>query len=129
MLILDDITERKKSELALKESERKLQESNEELKIFVAGVEQSGSSIIFTDLEGRIEYVNKKFNEITGYTLEEVQGTNARILKGGVKSAEYYTEMWDTIQSGKTWKGEFSNVNKKGELYYGEAIISPIKND
>ncbi len=101
----------------------------EQLKILSAGVEQSGSSIVITDLDGKIEYVNKKFTEITGYTFEEAKGQNPRFLKSGDKPTAYYTELWNILKSGKTWKGEFLNKKKNGENFYEEAIISPIKND
>ena len=90
-------------------------------------VEQSPVSIIITDIQGNIEYVNPKFVELTGYLLDEVQGKNPRILKGGNKSLEEYRLLWDTILSGNTWKGEFINKRKNGELYYEYAFISPIK--
>ncbi len=92
-------------------------------------VEQSANSIIITDTKGNIEYVNKKFIDISGYSFEEVLGKNPRILKTNFKSKEEYKELWDTILSGKEWNGVFCNKNKKGEIYWESATISPIKNE
>jgi hypothetical protein len=111
--ILRDITERVKAE----EQIRKLSQS----------VVQSPASIVITGLDGNIEYVNPKCCEITGYTFEELLGTNPRILKSGETPASEYKKMWDTITSGKEWTGEFHNKKKSGELYWESALISPIK--
>jgi PAS domain S-box-containing protein len=90
-------------------------------------VEQSASSIVITDLEGKIEYVNPKFTQLTGYSLEEAIGENPRILKSGVTPPEEYRHLWEIIKSGGEWKGEFHNKKKNGELYWESALISPIK--
>jgi PAS domain S-box-containing protein len=89
-------------------------------------VEQSPVSIVITDTSGKIEYVNQKFTEVTGYSFKEAAGKNPRILKSGELSAETYKELWDTITSGKTWSGEFHNRAKNGELFWELANISPI---
>jgi two-component system sensor histidine kinase/response regulator len=94
----------------------------------LAAVEQSTSSVIITDLRGNIEYVNPKFTELTGYTLEEALGKNPRILKSGEHSVEMYEQLWRTITSGGEWRGEFHNKKKNGELYLESAVISPIRN-
>ncbi len=90
-------------------------------------VEQSGSSIVITDLEGNIEYVNPKFTRLTGYTLEEARGKNPRILKSGATPPEEYARLWEMIKSGAAWRGEFHNRKKNGDLYWESALISPIK--
>jgi PAS domain S-box-containing protein len=92
-------------------------------------VEQSPVSIVITDTNGLIEYVNPKFCEVTGYTREEVLGENPRILKSGETREEEYRELWRTITSGKTWKGLFHNRRKNGELFWEEATIGPVKDD
>ncbi len=101
---------------------------NELIKLSRA-VEQSPSVVVITDLEGNIEYVNPKFCELTGYSFEEAAGQNPRILKSGDKPEEFYKDMWDTIQSGKEWRGEFCNKKKNGEEYWELALISSIRND
>ncbi len=92
-------------------------------------IEQSPLSILITDADARIEYVNPKFSEITGYSLEEVRGKNPRILKSGEMPPEKYKELWDTITAGFIWQGEFHNKKKNGELYWEHAYISPVKNN
>jgi PAS domain S-box-containing protein len=90
-------------------------------------VEQSGSSIVITDLDGNIEYVNPKFTRLTGYTLEEARGKNPRLLKSGATPPEEYARLWQMITSGGEWRGEFHNRKKNGDLYWESALISPIK--
>ncbi len=102
-------------------------EAEEQIRKLSRGVEQSPATIIITDINGKIEYVNPKFTETTGYTFEEAIGKNPRILKSGEKSPEEYQLMWQTIKAGKEWRGEFHNKKKKGELYWEQASISPIK--
>ena len=89
-------------------------------------IEASPVSVVITDIEGNIEYVNPFFEEKTGYTLKEVIGGNPRILKSGKQSISYYTNMWNTILSGKIWRGEFQNKKKNGEIYWEKGIISPV---
>jgi len=92
-------------------------------------VEYSPASILMTDKLGNIEYVNQKFIELTGYTLEEVKGKNPRILSSGETPVQEYKSLWDTLLAGKEWSGEFYNQKKNGEFYWARQIISPIKND
>ena len=91
-------------------------------------VNQSPISIVITDRNGNIEYVNPKFIETTGYSFEEIIGKNPRILKGTKKTPEEYKELWSVITSGKEWHGEFHNKRKDGTLFWEKASISPIKN-
>jgi len=93
-----------------------------------SAVEQSAGSIVITDLEGNIEYVNKKFGEVTGYSFEEVKGQNPRILKSGETPANIYKDMWETVLAGSDWRGTFHNKRKDGSLYWETTTISPIKN-
>ncbi|MEJ5350786.1 MAG: PAS domain S-box protein [Melioribacteraceae bacterium] len=92
-------------------------------------VDQSSSIIIITDLEGKIEYTNPKFTEVTGYFFEEVRGKKMNFLKSGYTPDHEYEELWKRILSGKEWRGEFKNRKKNGEFYWESATISPIKND
>ena len=108
-----DISERKRSEL--------------ELCKLSSAVTQSPISVMITDIDGNLEYVNPKFTQITGYESEEVMGENPRILKSDVQAPEFYQDMWDTLISGEDWHGEFCNRKKNGELYWEQASISPIR--
>ena len=102
--------------------------AEERLRKLSRAVEQSPASIVITDLEARIEYVNPKFSELTGYTSAEVLGRNPSILQSGETPAETYEQMWRALCSGKEWQGEFSNRKKNGERYWELASISPIFN-
>lgn len=108
-----DITERKRTEDALR--------------LLSSAVEQSPVSVLITDLQGRITYVNRKFTQWTGYSFEEILGKNPRILKSGHTTPEEYRKMWKTITQGSEWHGEFRNRKKNGELYWESAAITPIK--
>ena len=90
-------------------------------------VEQSPASVVITDADGNIEYVNPRFSSLTGYAREEVIGRNPRILKSGLTAASTYQELWGTILSGREWHGEIINKKKGGDLYWESASISPIK--
>lgn len=100
--------------------------ANTELKILSRAVEQSPVSIVITDPNGNIEYVNPKFEQVTGYTSAEAIGKNPRILSGGSKPVEEYREMWATLTAKKVWHGEFLNRCKDGTLLWESASISPI---
>ncbi|MCF6154583.1 MAG: PAS domain S-box protein [Candidatus Brocadia sp.] len=100
----------------------------DELRKLSNAIEQSPCSIVITDTNGNIEYVNPKFCKTTGYTPEEAIGQNTRILKSGEKPPEEYKCLWDTITTGNEWRGELHNKKKCGERYWEYASISPIKN-
>jgi len=109
---LRDITERKRSENALRQ--------------LSAAVEQSPVTVVITDPKGNITYVNPKFTQTTGYTLEESVGRNPRILNSGHAPRELFQTLWRNILAGKEWRGEFRNRKKNGELYWESAAITPI---
>ncbi len=90
--------------------------------------ENSPASVVITAKDGTIEYVNPTFCKVTGYTPEEAIGNNPRVLKSGNLSESFYKDMWDTINSGRTWRGDFINRKKNGEEFWESASISPIKN-
>jgi len=92
-------------------------------------IEQSPSTIVITDVDGNIEYVNPKFSEVTGYSAEEAFGQNPRILKSGEMADEVYKEMWDTIGAGEVWRGELQNRKKNGELFWEWVTLASIKNE
>jgi PAS domain S-box-containing protein len=100
--------------------------AEQQLRELSMAVEQSPVSIVITDTRGQIEYVNKKFAEVTGYSAEEAIGQNPRILKSGKVPAEEYTRLWKTILRGEDWHGEFLNRKKSGELYWEDAVITPV---
>ncbi len=100
---------------------------NQNRKLSVA-IERSSVIFIVTDSQGNIEYTNPRFTEVTGYTDEEVRGKNPRILKSGLMPLTIYQDLWQTILSGVSWRGELQNRKKNGDLYWGLAAITPIYN-
>lgn len=90
-------------------------------------VEQSIGSVMITDINGAIEYINPTFSQITGYTPDEVIGKNPSLLKSGATSLATYKNLWETITTGNSWRGVFCNKKKDGDLYWEQANISPIK--
>jgi two-component system, sensor histidine kinase and response regulator len=92
-------------------------------------VEQSPASIVITDLEGRIEYVNTAFEKSTGYTLAEAIGRNPRLLQSGHTPKAVYLDLWQTLSRGETWRGEFENRRKDGSEYSELAIVAPVRSE
>jgi PAS domain S-box-containing protein len=90
-------------------------------------VQQSPESIIITDLQGQIEFVNDSFVRISGYSAEELMGSNPKILQSGKTPPETYHAMWSALRHGMPWSGEFCNRRKDGSEYMEFAIISPIR--
>lgn len=100
----------------------------EDLRKLSMAVEQSPASIIITNTNGEIEYVNPKFQEVTGYAATEVIGKKTSILKSGQTPDLEYKQLWEMIITGEEWHGEFHNKKKNGELFWESATIAPIKN-
>lgn len=91
-------------------------------------VEQTPASVVVTDTQGKIEYVNPAFERVTGYAMEEVIGQNPSILKSGITPTELYQSMWLTISKGEVWRGEICNRKKNGELFWELGTVSPVRN-
>ncbi|OEH86291.1 hypothetical protein BHU72_13780 [Desulfuribacillus stibiiarsenatis] len=102
--------------------------AREEANLLLKAVENSPSCLVITDVDGNIEYVNSKFIEVTGYTADEVIGSNPRVLKSSNTSPKTYEELWQSITSGNEWRGELQNKRKNGEIYWESLSISPIMN-
>ncbi len=113
--IFEDISRQKAAELKIKQ--------------LSMAVEQSPNSVVITDTEGTIQYVNPAFIRITGYTFSEAIGQNPSILKSGKTPDAVFKKMWETITSGKGWSGQFINKKKNGELYEEHVTIDPIRNE
>lgn len=112
VLIFNDITDKKWSEEML-------------YKLFKV-VEQCPISIMITDINGRIEFVNPKFTEMSGFDYKSIIGETPRILKSGKQNNEFYRDMWEKILSGKIWSGRLCNRKKNGELYWESSNISSV---
>lgn len=97
------------------------------LAMLAAAVREAAESIMITDTNGNILYVNPCFEIMTGYKLAEVSGKNASILNSGRQDSDFYREMWKTISEGRVWTGQFTNRKKDGSLFEEDAVISPVR--
>jgi PAS domain S-box-containing protein len=98
----------------------------EMLRKLSTAIEQSPLSVVITDLDANIQYVNPHFMKVTGYSREEALGQNPRILQSGQTSKETYDELWDALTNGRVWRGELVNKRKNSEFYWEEVHISPV---
>jgi PAS domain S-box-containing protein len=110
---LVDVTERRRNE--------------EQLRWLSLAVDQSPTSVVMTNLAGDIEYVNRAFTDVTGYTLAEVRGRNPRILGSGTTSPDAYRDLWSSITAGRPWHGELMNRKKDGTAYWDAMWVYPIR--
>ncbi|WP_319547862.1 PAS domain S-box protein [Desulfogranum marinum] len=92
----------------------------------IAAIEQTRDAIVITDKDAKIKYVNPAFEIISGYTSEEVFDKNPRILKSDEQDASFYQDLWQTLNSGQTFKGRMVNKRKDGDFFTEEATISPV---
>ncbi len=90
-------------------------------------VDQAAESILITEPDGRIVYVNPAFETITGYGKNEVLGKTPRILGSGNHDRSYFASLWGTIRRGEVWSGHITNRRKDGSLYEEEMVISPVR--
>lgn len=117
-----DITMRKQAEVQLRNS-------RDELRRLTRIIDESINIIFITTADGTIEYVNSRFEEITGWPRQEAVGQNPRILASGETTREQYAPLWKAISSGETWRGVFKNKTKHGGFYWANGFISPIRNE
>lgn len=136
--LLRDISERVRLEGKLRElneqlEERvevrtaELEESARKLRMFSQAIEQSMEAIIITDTTGRVEYVNKGFEKINGYSSSEVRGERLSLLNSGKHDADFFHHMWGSLRSGKPWEGTVINRRKDGSEYPALMTIVPVK--
>ncbi|MCB1175681.1 MAG: PAS domain S-box protein, partial [Leptospiraceae bacterium] len=104
-------------------------EQSRRLTMLSTVVEESPAYIVITDPDGIIEYCNRAFETVTGYSAAEAIGQTPRILKSNKMPIEFYEKMWATLLAGEVYRGEIINKKKNGELYWEEAIISPVRNE
>ncbi len=112
---ITDITERKQAEAEM-------------LKLSSV-VEQTADSVVITDRDGVIQYVNPAFEAVTGYTREEATGKTNSIIKSGKHDKPFYEQLWGAISRGEVFRERFINRRKNGALYYEEKTITPLKNE
>lgn len=118
--IVLDITDRLMTEQALRESEQQYH-------LQISALLAAANGIVITDRNGNILWANPAFSRLTGYDVEEAIGKNPRILKSGQHDDAFYKSMWETILSGKTWRGEMINRRKDGGQYVEEMTITPVR--
>ena len=106
-------------------AERKSAEG--QLHLQAAALDAAANSIVITDVTGRILWVNSAFTHLTGYRAEEVKGQNPRLLRSGKQPASFYANLWKTVTSGDSWRGEVTNRRKDGSLYDEEMTITPVR--
>jgi diguanylate cyclase (GGDEF)-like protein/PAS domain S-box-containing protein len=117
---LDHLVEKRTADLSV---------ANEQLKLLAAALQAAGNSITVTDATGKVVWTNPAFSALSGYSLEEVRGTNRRALRSGVHDDEFYKTLWTTISSGKVWRGEIVNRRKDGSLSPEEMTITPVESN
>ena len=93
----------------------------------LSAIEQLEESVLITDLDGTIEYVNAAFERVTGYTRQEVIGKTPRILKSGHHDEALYNRLWRALLTGDSFRGVIINRRKDGTLYHEEKTISPVR--
>lgn len=105
-------------------NERK--QAEEKIRMLSQAIEQSPVSVVITDTDANIEYVNNAFEKVTGYRSEEVIGRNPRLLKSGRIPKRHYQALWQAITNGKAWRGEIQNKKKNGEIFWEDMHIAPV---
>ena len=103
-----------------------VRQHEEKLRLFQMALEQSPFTVVMTDVNNQIVYVNRQFVNATGYEKNEVMGKDPGFLKSGKLSRKTYERMWETITSGKVWQGTFYNRKKNGWCFWEKAIVAPI---
>jgi len=113
-VVLSDVTERKQAEA--------------HLRLGNAALVAADNAILITARDGRIEWVNPAFRTLTGYSADESIGQNPRdLVKSGREKPAVYADLWATILSGRTWRGELINRRKDGSFYPEEQTITPVR--
>jgi len=101
-------------------------QTQKELFAFKYAIEHSDNTVVITDADKKITYVNETFEKVTGYSQEEVLGRDPNLLKSGVQSEEFYKELNEKLARGEKWEGQFVNKRKDGSLFYEKASIVPV---
>ena len=99
----------------------------EERTLLGSALEQTADTVKITDRDGNMVYVNRAFEQTSGYTAREVVGRNPRMLKSGIQSHDFYEKMWNQITQGMTWRGDVTNRCKDGSLYNESQTITPLR--
>jgi PAS domain S-box-containing protein len=90
-------------------------------------VDQCPVSVMITDPHGKIEYINPKFSEVSGFSIDELRGQNPRVMNSGKQNEKYYEKLWQTISAGEVWRGTLQNRKKDGQLFWERETIAPVR--
>ncbi len=120
---------RRQLETMVQERTAELKLANDQLRVQIAALASAANGIIITDRDANIIWSNPAFCQLTGFDPHELLGKRPHILRSEMYSDEVYANMWKTILSGKTWKGELTNRRKDGSLYVAELIVTPVRDD
>ena len=111
------------TQVALALNRAKMNETRQRLE---TAIEQTADSVLMTEPDGTIVYVNPAFERVSGFTRKESIGHRPNILSSGRHSRDFYEQMWNTLKSGREWRGRFENLRKDGSIYIEDAVINPI---
>lgn len=111
------------------ENRRARRQAEEQLRLQSAAVQAAANAIAITDRAGKVVWINPAFTKTTGYSFEEINGKNLRVLKSGKQDQAFYEDMWETIVSGKVWHNTIINRRKDGTLNHQDLTITPIRDD
>jgi len=100
-----------------------------ELQDIHTAIEQAGHAMLVTDADGTITYANRRMEDVSGYSCEELRGSTPSLLKSGEHDPAFYQDIWDTILDGDVWEGEVVNEHKEGHQYIIDQTIAPIQNN
>ncbi len=103
--------------------------AEKEVRLLSTAIEQTADSVLITDVNGVIVYVNAAFEQVSGYNRAEVLGQTPAFLKSGQHDARFYNESWASLSQGKVWRGRFTNRKKNDTLYTVEATITPARDE
>jgi PAS domain S-box-containing protein len=116
--------QREMQEAVTRQSKREMEAV---LRLQVAALNSAANSIVITDRDGTIQWVNAAFTKLTGYAAAQALGQNPRVLQSGKHDNQFYRDMWRTVVSGAVWRGELINRRKDGSLYDEEMTITPVR--
>jgi two-component system, LuxR family, sensor kinase FixL len=127
--VLDRTQQLRASNQKLEKEVSEREQAEKQIRKLSHAIEQSLSAIVITNFDGKIEYINPIFTEITGYSSEEIIGKSPSVLKSGFHDKAFYKELWSTIKAGDNWKSEVCNRKKNGQLYWELQTITPIRDE